>query len=264
MSYIKTRGFVLRTVSYGENRRLLEILAQSGKLYTVSAKKSSKMNVINALSQPFVLADWELFEQKNRIYFRGGNLVYAYQEFLKDWDKMSAASHLAQVFCDALRHQAGMPQAYELWAYSSYRIALSEDPLLEVRVAQLRFMADLGFCPQLTYCQSCGAREADYWTFLPETGSVICSRLACQDKHRGYRNIFFSKGLQAALLYVINSPYNDLFKFRLSAKVREEFINFSDVYLREVMEKDYQGLDFTETLEKFASRVFDGAIKDKE
>lgn len=255
MAHLKTKAFVLRTVPYGENRRILDLLSSKGEVLTVSGRKSSKMSAINALSQAFVFAEFEIFSHRERMSLDGGNLLYSFSGLQEDFDRMAAASHLAEVFLDALRTHPPMPQAYELWAFSINKINQSDKPLLDVRIAQLRFLSDLGFKPWLFDCSICQRpyQEGSLFSFVQ--ASLICNSQTCRQGILPHQYCRLSSGLIAALRYVIDCSYSALYSFEISDKVQKEFIEFSDLYLEWVMEKKYYRLAFSNDMERFTREV---------
>lgn len=245
----------MRSVVYGENRRLLDLLSENGEILTVSCRVSSKLSPINALTMNFILAEFELFSYRDRLRLDGGRLEYSFSGLQEDFDRLAAASHLAEIYLDALRTHEAMPQAYELWAYSLNRLNHSATPLLDVRVAQLRFLSDLGFRPWLYDCGVCHAEYGEGTSFSFPEASLICRKPSCRQDLDRHQMLAVSPGLLAALRYILDAPYNALFSFDLSARVRKEFKAFSDRYLEWVMEKAYHRLDLVEDLARFTQEI---------
>lgn len=251
MANLTLKAFVLRTVPYGENQRLLNLLSEEGEMLTASCTKSKKMSSINVLSQAFVLAEFELFSYRERLRVDGGQLIYAFSGLQEDWDRMAAISHLAEVYVDALHSVQKLAQAYPLWAYSAYQLAGSTRALLDVRIAQLRFVSDLGFRPWLCDCTLCHSGDQAGAFFNFALGGIVCARHRQSARVKAEDNMPLSAGLLASLRYVIDCEYQALFRFNLTDKVEQEFVTFSDLYLDKVMEKQYKRLGFAREMALF-------------
>ncbi len=252
MAHIKTKAFTLRTVPYGENRRILDVLTEEGKILTLSCQKSKKMSVINAISQAFIYAELEIFSYKNRMQLDNGDVIYTFQELQEDWDKLAAAAHLAEVYLDALRDHENMPKAFELWAYVLYRLSKSENPLFDVRVAQFRFLSDLGFQPWLFDCLFCHEEFPVGMAFSFPHAGIVCDSPSCRQKYDRSKTLSLSQGLLKAMRYIVSCEYKSLFRFTLSDKLQKKFIEFSDKFLEIIMEKSYRRLQFGQELLEFS------------
>ncbi len=252
MAHIKTKAFILRTVPYGENRRILDVLTEEGKILTLSCQKTKKMSAINAISQAFIYAELEIFSYKNRLQLDNGDVLYSFQELQEDWDKLAAAAHFAEVYLDALRDHENMPQAFELWAYVLYRLSKSEAPLFDVRVAQFRFLSDLGFQPWLYDCLFCHKECSAGMAFSFPHAGIVCDSAPCRQKYDRGKSLSLSQGLLKAMRYIVNCAYKSLFGFALSDRLQKEFIEFSDHFLTIIMEKSYKRLQFGQELLDFS------------
>lgn len=255
MSHQSRRAFVLRVVPYGENRRMLDLLTKEGEIISLSCHKTSKMSAVNILSQPFILADFELFYYKCRYSLNGGDLVYPFTGLQTDFDRMTALAHLAELYLDALKSQAAQPQAYELWAYTASRIEKSAQPLLDVRISQLKFLCLLGFMPWLFDCVTC---HRSY-----EAGMVFnfkLSGLECPYRHQrpaefSAPSCSVSPGLLATLRYIVQSDLPSLFQFQITPDLESDLLAFSDAYLEQIMEKSYKRLSLSQEAEAFSQQL---------
>ena len=234
---------------------MLDLLTKEGEIITLSCHKTSKMGAVNVLSQPFILADFELFYYKYRYSLNGGQLVYPFAGLQADLDRMTALAHLAEVYLDALKSQAAQPQAYELWAYTASRIEKSDQPLLDVRISQFKFLCLLGFMPWLFDCVTCHRAY--------EAGMVFnfnLSGLECPYRHQrpgdlASHTCSVSPGLLAALRYIVQADLPSLFKFQVTPDLEADLLAFSDAYLEQIMEKSYKRLGLSQEAEEFSRQL---------
>lgn len=250
MPRLLCKAFVLRSVRYGENRRMLDLLGENDRLISISAAAGRGRSGAAALSQAFVFGEFELFETQGRFRFNQGELLHAFLPLSEDFRRLSAAAHLAELFCDALRSGQTVAGAYELWAYASQRLSQSSEPLFDVRIAQYRFLCLLGFSPWLRDCSICHAAFEPGFVFQTHTGGLICPRHPLEADSGG--RLRMSSGLRACLLYLADCRVEQLFAFKAEESLKKEVIAFSDCWCEEVMEKKYERLKIAEDLENFS------------
>lgn len=253
MSELCLKAFVLRSVPYGENRHLLELLAEDGGLCTVTVGARDRA-ISKALTQTFVLGEFELVYAESRYKPRGGRLIHAFLELQQDWDRLSCAAHLSEVFADALRMQERLPAAYPLFAYSLQQLCSGQDPMLDVRAAQFRLFCLMGFSPWLQDCVLCHAAAELPARFSSHDGGILCTRDAARHPF-GTELLPLSADSRACLIYLMNCPVERLFSFQVSGNVRSELIAVSDLWCRTVMEKDYRRLELSTELDEFAKTL---------
>lgn len=255
MGKLITRAFVLRSVPYGENRRMVDLLCENDRLLTCSLQAGKKSNSSNILSQAFVLGEFELFEQKDRCRFDQGELIHAFTELQADWDRLSAAAHLAELFLDALRMQDHVDGVFKLWSYALYALSEGEDPLRDVRAAQFRLLCDMGFTPWLKDCVVCHRSFEDNQNFSFTRGGLACLHHADAAEPLYNKSTKISSGLRACLMYLIKAEPARLFSFQLSDMVRKDFISFSDRWCAQVMERPYKRLQMGDEIYKFSEQL---------
>lgn len=243
MSQRLLKGFVLRTVSYGENRRLLEVLSSDGSLELLSFSLSGRGKTLAALGQAYALAEFECRERHGRLYLQGGQLLEAFLGLQKDFDQLASMAHASEVFIDALRQAEKLPEAYELWAYMSHQLQKSQDPAFDVQVACLKLLCLIGFAPWLQDCVRCH-QGSGLERLSCEAGGLLCSSYACQKE--GEQTQALSPAALACLRYLLHVRIPKLYHFSLKAKVRRELYPVLQAWLFYQMEKDYQRLHMIE------------------
>lgn len=258
MSEERHRAFVLRSVTYGEERRICDLLSAEGEIITVSLSLAGQKRHLAALVQPFVLGDFQLRHYRERDYLQSGELVYSFPGLLADWDRLSALSQLASIVLDALSRHSALPQVYILWAYTAERISQSSQPALEMQMAAYRLLAILGFCPWLTDCVHCRQTYRPDMVFSFTAGGLFCpSHLPRSElAPAGKADVLpMSSGLRALLLYLAECDLPKLFSVRLSEQVAREFSAFADRWLERVMEKHYPQARFAAEMRRFSAAL---------
>ena len=244
------RALVLKSVPLRQKDRLIHLLCEKyGLLVAMAYGSASSKSQLQAVTMPFVLADFQLFFYRDRITIDRGDLIEAFLPLQQDIEKLTAAAHLSQIALDALVQGVAEPNIYRLWGYSLFELSRSGDPVLTSQVAALRLLSDLGYAPWLNNCVVChkGLDTGAYFS-LPDSG-IICDQ-EMKDIAPG-RRVYLSYPTISSLIYIVRAPYNLLFNFTVSAEVRGELLNFVELYLEEKMEKQYTRLNLIKSFDNF-------------
>jgi DNA repair protein RecO (recombination protein O) len=247
MAHENFRGFVLRTVRLGEADRLLSILTAERGLVTAVARGAERVrSPMLAATQIFALSDFTAFAHKGRLTIDSAELAEPFLKLREDLDRLVCAAHLAEVFLDLARDDLTGPELYSLWAYSCQAVQSQADPFLVTHAAQIRALAVSGFAPRLDRCLICHQEPAgDSWFDLAARG-LLCAAdyLPAPDREASK----LSPAARSCLNYILQSPMERLFAFRLNETVRQEVCQFADRYLTLTMEKAYTRLALLQDL----------------
>jgi DNA repair protein RecO (recombination protein O) len=246
MSHEKVKGFVLRTVPYGEHDRIVDILTKESGLITASARGARRTrSQMLAATQEFALSEFELFSQNGHLYINSADLVESFIELQSDLPRLVCAAHLSELFLDCLRDDAQQQELYTLWAYTvNAIISPAKDPLLTAHVCGLRLMKIAGYEPRLDHCVLCAQPVLPVWFSFNDCG-LVCSRHLNEERSRSAIRI--TDGLLSLLQHVLMAPVERLYAFTVDPSVSAAFIELSLRYVRERMEKQYTRLDLLNT-----------------
>ena len=242
MDTLKTKGYVMNVFPWNDRDRLLHLLTPGLGLITANARGSSGIkSKLRSLTQLFSLCDYTLIEKQGRYTVRSGEMIEPFAHIAFDLDRVTAASHTAEVFSDVARNSEPQRLIFELLGYVLYDIDISSDPVFSARLGTFRLMCDIGFSPCLDGCVRCHHKLGKPpYCFSYHAGGMLCGRPECCHPDDGV--ITLSKSAASLLTYVSLAPYNRLFLFHASETVRTEVSDFTDRWLQEKMEKSYSRL----------------------
>ncbi|MDI9461376.1 MAG: DNA repair protein RecO [Saccharofermentanales bacterium] len=246
MRHQSFKAFVLKSVPFGQKDRLLHLFSeQQGLSVAMAYGASSSKSRLQAVTMPFVLAEYEIFYYKDRITIDAGDLIEAFLPLQQDIAKLTAAAHLSQVTIDSLVQGVAEPAAYKLWGYTLHELCHSDDPAIVAQIAAFRLISDLGYAPWLNDCICCHAEIDQRGCFsFPDSG-LVCSKEQINQE----ACIYLSQPAIASLLYIVQADYKILFNFKISNRVRSELLSFIDLYLTEKLEKQYTRLKLMDSFE---------------
>ncbi len=250
MKQQKVKAFVLKSSPIGQKDRLLHLLSKDRGLFTAMGYgAASGKSHLQAISMPFVLAEFEIFSYRDRITVDRGELVEAFLPISQDLPKLTAAAHLSEITLDILAQGVAEKKVYDLWAYSLYQLSQTDDPVFTVQIAALRLISDLGYAPWLNDCLLCHQETKDNLYFSFTDSGLLCCPHGREDL------LQLSRAAAASLLYIVQADYQLLFNFTVSGQVRDELLAFIARYLEEKLEKRYLKLKMIDSLDKLTEQL---------
>lgn len=254
MTRFVDKGFVLRTVRYGERQILLDLfLKEHGRLLVGS--QMQKKGPFQVLNQPFVFAEFELEERRGRYRLKGGSITHDFHGLREDLRRLSAANQLAQMALDGLKEGVIDYDVYELLAHGFYQLSIAERPELILSLTALRLVSEFGFAPWVLDCVRCHAPLSDEALFAFEEAGTVCNKAACQQGLLRVRPQRLTPHERELIEAITEGPMADIFRLSMTAREADHLVNFTTRYLQEVMEKDYYKQSLLGELDDFAARA---------
>lgn len=246
MSYIKTKGVILKEVNAGEADKILTILTKSHGKITGYAKSSRRpRSRLIAGTQLFCYSDMVLFKGKDMYSVNSCDVIEPFYSIRNDIVKLTYAVHMCDILIDTVQEEQPSGKTLQLFLNSLYMLANSEkSPALISHIFELRLLKILGYAPRVSSCVYCGSEDINNMEFDFTECGLVCSD--CARKRNG--SLYIRPGTVKALQHIIYSNINDLFKFDVSEEIIHELDRILKIYLRDRLEKDYNKTDFLKTL----------------
>lgn len=243
---ITLKAFTLSAFKIKEADRLLHLLTKEHGLITAYAGGAARpKSRLVACSTPFTLNEFELYTHKGRYSVKNADVIYAFAGIREDFDKLSEASRLAQVFEDATRFESGDTDLFELFGYALYALADRDWPQLHAALASLRLLAAIGLAPFIGRCVTCQAALTAPYAFSFQASGTLCKT------HR--RDIYdlmpLNENLAALLRHAVSAPLPRLFTVQVPHGLGIDMIEWTWHYLEYQLEKAYPGLLMPEALD---------------
>jgi DNA repair protein RecO (recombination protein O) len=243
MSVITTKAFVMKSFPWKERHKLPHLLTPELGLITALAPASERLkSKIRGATQLFSLSEFVLTEKQGRYSVRSAYVIESFDPFYKDFERLTAVSHAAEVFTDVARHDEPNRSLFDLWAYSVYEISISEYPVFISCMATLRLMVEIGLTPCLDSCVRCHDHVNVPYRFSFFEGGLLCKREEFRQTQAELTVL--SPDTLALLRHIATAPHKKLFRFYASSETRSEASDFADRWLEERMEKRYNRLAF--------------------
>lgn len=229
MEIISIEGFVLNTLKYGENSKILNILTNDKGIIGVISKgclkEKSKLRVVSA---NFVYAVFHIYYKENKL----GTLISAdvinYLINTKsDIEKLGYLSYLSELTKNVYKH-SNNPNIYDIFISAIKKQEEGFNSKVITNIVEIKFLNYLGVGLYLDGCVVCD--EGKVVSISHNKGGYVCS------KHRTTEPLYDASVLKMIKLYY----YVDISKIS-ELNIKDDVINQIDNFLT-IYYKDYTGL----------------------
>lgn len=262
---ITVNGLVTRAYPSGNHDRVIHLLTEDHGRLSVMVKGGSSSRAADAASctQLFTYGNYELYRGKggDLYWFRGGSVLSPFYELSSDITRMALATYLCDIASDLTLEEADEEESgtlLRLLLNSLYVLCKGDkSPAIVKSAFELRSVSLMGYRPDLTACERCGATspESAYLDIL--NGRLICAdcqtRLNRQfrrgdeeDSGEGRRPVCpVSASVLAALRYIVSAPDKKIFSFAMKDAEEERALDrATESFLLHQLEREFETLRF--------------------
>jgi len=247
MSYLKTKGIVIKEVDTGEADRVITIFSrQSGRISVFAKGVRRTRSSMAAGTQFLCYSDFVVFKGREKLALCSCEVLEPFYEIRNDIVKLTYAAHLVELISDTVQEEQPSLKVLQLFLNTLHLLSKTEkSPELLARIFEMRLLSLLGYAPHMDGCMVCGNKTAEGLAFSFNRCGIICGQCSKADENAPD----ISSGTARALYHIIYSPVKELFNFEVSPEVLKELGIINRKYLTDRLEKEYKKLDFLKTLD---------------
>lgn len=240
----KTTGLIIKEQNIGEQDKLVTVLTSSNGIIRAFVKGAKNIkNQKCAATQLLCYSKITLNKMRNSYIISDAKSQEMFINLRNDIENMCLAQYFCELANNFCPREAKAEEYLSLILNSLYLLSNKKrEPLLIKACFEMRLMSLSGYMPDLTMCKECGKYENDIMYFLPKSGTFICND--CESKINEEMKIPLNKGTATALRHTIYSENNKLFSFILPLDDLKQLNNASELYIKYILEKDLQTLQF--------------------
>jgi DNA repair protein RecO (recombination protein O) len=246
MSYLKVKGIVIKELNIGEADKIITIFSrENGKIQAFVKNARRPRSNLSASTQFLCYNDFMLFRGKDMYTVSNCDIIEPFYEIRNDIFRLTYSAHMADLLSDTIQENEPALKILSLFLNTLHFLAKTERSAeLLIRIFELKLISLLGYTPQIGNCSACGCEEDFSLYFSMEKHGFICKTCSSNDKTA----FAILPGTVKAIRYIIWSDFKQLFNFNLSDEVLDELSNIMRKYIKLVLEKDYNKLDFLKDL----------------
>lgn len=179
MKIISVEGFILGSIPYKENSKILNILTKEYGIIGVISKgcKGSKSKLKN-ISENFTYAKFHLYYSLDKLStLIGADVINYFPNIRKDILKVSYMSYLSELTKNVYK-QSEEKVIYDLFLSALLKIEEGFNPLIITNIMELKYLDFLGVNFNTDSCVVCGSKSILTISFYK--GGYVCSK--CRDR----------------------------------------------------------------------------------
>lgn len=248
MSYVKTKGIVIKEINIGEADKIITIFTKSHGKVSASARGARRpRSRCVAGSQLLCYSDFVLYKGRDMFSVNNCEVIEPFYEIRNDIVKLTYSAHFVELISDAIQENQPSAKLLQLFLNSLYLLTKNQkSPELISRIFELRLLSIIGYAPYVSGCVECGCEDEQNMRFSFDKCGIVCDNNQCSKMDKSAIKI--SAGTMRALHHIVHSNINDLFSFSLSPEVLGELGKISRRYIRERMDKEYNKLDYLKAI----------------
>lgn len=243
MNQEKVIGMVLSATPVGDyDKRLLILTKERGKI-AAFAKGARRPNcALLASSQPFVFGSFQLYQGRNS-YTVSTAEVSNYFEGLRDNFEAACYGFYFCEFAEYLSRENMEASDFLKLLYQTMKALIKNtiDFALIRYIFELKMMAFNGEAPQVFECVKCASHTPGY-VFYPGSGGLVCNSCAASGKG----GILLDEASLYTMQYILATPVEKLYTFKVSHPVMEKLKEVTKAYLSVYINHSFRSLEFLE------------------
>lgn len=247
-------GIVLSSGNIGEmDRRIVLLTKERGKISAFARGAVKPRNPLVTATQPFSFGEFFLYAGRDSYTVTGADIKNHFQGLIKELDAYYYASYLSEL-ADYYTRENLYAGDVLLLLYQSLK-ALEKNTIeyeLIRYIYEWRMMLINGEVPDVFHCNCCGKGASDGVTlkhFVPHQHGVICEN--CADIRDIQRTAeVLQPGTIYTLQFIITTPLEKLYTFRVTDEVLSQIKGLTDEYLSIHRSHRFNSLEFIESIDK--------------
>ncbi|MBT9169157.1 MAG: DNA repair protein RecO [Syntrophomonadaceae bacterium] len=217
MVELRSDALVLRSRDWREADRLVTLLTRDAGKVTVLARgvKKSKSKFA-ALVEPLTLGRYLLHRGKSMDILIQGEIIKPYFSLRQDLLHFATAQYFCELAESSLPNNEPVVAVFVLLVAALEILEKDASPARVARCFELSLLDELGFCPALEGCFSCGQQLSPYY-FDFAHGAIVCGQCP-----RSQDSILISGAAVAVMKRFLKQGFHRLSICSVSATVNDE------------------------------------------
>ncbi len=245
---ITLTGMVLSALPVGEyDRRITILTKERGKVAAFARGARRQGSQLLAPSGPFSFGRFEAYEGRRSYTVTRAEISNYFREATGDMEGACYGFYFLEMADYFTRENMdGLPMLKLLYQTMRALGCDSLDKRLVRRVFELKSFVLDGEYPDLAACRECRGTQGPFY-FSPRAGGLLCG--GCVGDAPA---VPLDEAALYAMRYVVSSPIEKLYTFKVSAPVLEMLGNAVDAWMGSYVDKNFHSLEILKENEGFA------------
>lgn len=229
-------GIVLDRKNHQENDQIIFFYSREAGKTEILIRGGRKINskLAPIVAEPFALLDLVVAAGRNNFHLIGGEVKKSFRGIYQSEKKINQVNILFKKISGLINNQSDQKIFPLILKFLEKMDRLSEEKIkIIINAFLIKFLAFLGYCPEIRKCLICGMIPGDKEiVFDPVKGGILCLRHAL-DPNMESRGIKINQGIMDVLQSLLYRDFNTLinrnFKqedLSMAVKTLKEFFNW--------------------------------------
>lgn len=253
MTAFVLHGMVLSVMPVGEaDRRIVLLTRERGKISAFARGARKSHSPLLAKCQPFALGEFSCYEGRDSYTIVQAEISSYFKEIEEDLEAVYYGCYFCEFTAYFARENLEAGELLDL-LYVTLSMLVKKRfsyPLLR-HIFEWKLLALEGEAPWIFDCISCHKKEG-LLQFSYKRCGVYCK--ACIQKlgigKQEEDMVNLEESVRAALGYVVTSPVNRVYGFRISALAADAFSKFVHSYVKKIIVHDFKSLKMIESIKE--------------
>ena len=181
MKVVSVEGFILGSINYKENSKILNIFTKEyGIIGVISKGCKSPKSKIKSVSENFTYAVFHLYyNEKGLSTLINADVINYFLNIRKDIFKISFLTYLSELSKEVYKESSNK-EVYDLFISAVLKINEGLNPIVITNILELKYLYFLGVGINLDGCVVCGKKSI--LTFSEYKGGYVCSKCRTNEK----------------------------------------------------------------------------------
>ena len=228
---IKTEGLILKEQSVGENDKIVTVLTKTNGVIRCFSRRAKKFSsAVAPACQIMTYSRLEIYEGRDKYIINSAEVIKSFFDAFGDLENLSLGYYICETAMKMIPENMPAEDYLQLVLNCLYAISVKKKSLSQIKaVFELRMMTLSGICPNILFCNECGAYESeDGSMYFDPIENVMycpqcCFRCAVSD-----RCLSVSMGCITAVRFCITAESKKILSYSLSASSMKDMEKFSE------------------------------------
>lgn len=245
----KQKGFVIRSVNYGENNKIITILNEHGHKVSLMARGAKKTShPLQGATQPFVYGLFIFSKFKGMGTISSADIINSNRAMQTDIFKSAYGAYCVEIIDKALEAEDHDAELFTLLINVFKAIENGVDADTMSMIVALKCMSKYGYEPMLQACVITGDMDQkQFCAYSFKYNGVISKNVLYQDEHAfrvSNKALYFMN-----LMYQL--PIQNLNSFKINKQLKKEIQSLIDNMYDEFIGVVFKSKKLIRQLEKF-------------
>ena len=244
---VRHSGLIIRESDVGESDRIITVLTADNGIIRAFSRGSKKIkSKLFSSTRMFTFGDFDLHQGKDKYIVTEAKRRMGFFGTPADIERLALAQYICELCSVAVAQEQPdeSGEVLRLVLNTLYAIDKTDKPLDIIKPSfELRMMAALGYCPDVSECAQCGERDGDMF-FYKDDGQMLCRE--CGSFNAGGETV--SPSVVSAMRYILSCDVEKLFSYSIPEEARKQLGKVSEKYTLSCLERTFKTLDFYNSL----------------